>query len=95
MATKMINRDQPEYASYILPKARGPDDPLNLADFGGQLYIGIRELTEYRNGTIEAPLVPFDERYINSKMAFYENGNLGARVNLPACDDREDFEKKI
>ena len=33
--TKMVNRDQPEYASYFLPRARGPDDPLNIPSYGG------------------------------------------------------------
>ena len=92
---RMVNREQPEYASYFLPKATGPGDPLNIPELSGQMYIGIRETTEYRNGTIDQPLIPFDDRYINSKVAFYENGALKERINLPACDDREDFNRKV
>ena len=32
---RMIKREQPEYASYFLPKVRPPDDPLNIPEVGG------------------------------------------------------------
>ena len=38
------------------------------------MYIGIREVTEFQNGSIAQPLIQFDDRYINSKIAYYENG---------------------
>ena len=59
------------------------------------MYIGIRKFEEFQNGTVSNTLIPFDETYINSKVAFYENGDLKSRVNLPACDDSDDFNKKV
>ena len=59
------------------------------------MYIGIRDQVEYLNGTFSSPLIPFDERYINSKIAYYRNGALEQRVDLPACEDKEDFNRKI
>ena len=41
-ATKMVNRDDPNFVSYFLPKQRGPDEALNIPELGGQMYIGIR-----------------------------------------------------
>ena len=38
----MINRDDPNYGSYFLPKQRSPDEALNIPELGGQMYIGIR-----------------------------------------------------
>lgn len=83
----MVNRDEPNFVSYFLPKKRGPDDALNIPELGGQMYIGIRSFQEFQNGTITNSLIPFDESYINSKFAFYENDDLKYRLDLPACDD--------
>ena len=59
------------------------------------MYIGIREKIQFKNGTVEAPLIAFNDSYINSKVAYYQNGILDARIDLPACDDLEDFTKKV
>ena len=59
------------------------------------MYIGIREVTEFQNGSIAQPLIQFDDRYINSKIAYYEDGQLTNRVNLTYCDDQEDFSGKV
>ena len=91
---RMVNRDNPDYSGFFLTQVRGPYEALNVPELGGQMYIGIREVTEARNGTVTAPFIAFDERYINSKMVHYENNELLKRVNLPACEDRADFVAK-
>ena len=51
-AIKMVNRDEPNFVSYFLPKTRGPEEALNIPDLGGQMYIGIRRFEEFKNGTV-------------------------------------------
>ena len=39
---KMVQLDDNSYSSYFIPKSRSRDDPLLVADYGGQMYIALK-----------------------------------------------------
>ena len=45
--TKMINRTDPDYSYFRLTVDRNQEDPLNLPEVNGQMYIGLRQTSFY------------------------------------------------
>ena len=93
---RMVERDNPDYASYFLPASRGIDDQLSIPELGGQMYIGLKQRKETNiPGSFTDTIIPFDERYINGKIDYFDNSILQGRENMTACEDRQDFKKKV
>jgi len=61
------------------------------------MFIGLRKLTEYSDGTRIAQYVPFDDTFINGKIDYYEKAALEARKDLTECsaEDKDDFALKV
>lgn len=79
----MINRQNPQYNFYKLISNRTPEDPFVLSKVDGQVFIGLKETTEFSDGSKAENFIEFDPSFINSKVDFYDNASLVARKNLP------------
>lgn len=92
---KMIFRTDPDYSFYKLTQSWRADDPLNVPEIGGQMYIGMQQTKEYKDGSKVSKFIDFDPAYINGKIDYYDQSNLQARKDMPQCQDRDDFANKI
>ena len=92
---KMVNRTDPDYSFYKLTESWQPDEPLSLPSIGGEMYIGLQETKEYKDGTKISKFIDFDPAYINGKIDYYDQATLKARKDMPTCENRDDFEEKI
>ena len=59
------------------------------------MYIGLQETKEYKDGTKISKFIDFDPAYVNGKIDYYEQATLKARKDMPACENRAEFEEKI
>ena len=96
-ALKMLSREDPERAFYKLASTRPKDDALNLTDSNGQLYIGLSQLVEYKDGSSITSYIDMDPKYVGAKIDYYESRKLVARKNLELCNEntKNDFEAKV
>ena len=92
---KMINRTDPDYSFYKLTRSWTKEDPLNVPEIGGQMYIGLLETKEYTDGSKVSRFIDFDPAYVNGKIDYYDRTKLQARKDMPYCQDMKDFETKI
>ena len=92
---KMVNRTDPDYSFYKLTQSWPPDKPLNVANLGGQLYIGLMQTKEYKDGSKVTSFIDFDPRYLNGKIDYYESSSLQARKDMPLCENLSDYQGKI
>lgn len=94
---QLVERTEPDRTSYKMSVSRDKDDALNLPDNNSQMYIGLRETVEYRDGTRLSFFIDFDPAYINGKIDYYIKGSLDARKNLEICEESEltDFASKV
>ena len=69
---KMVNRTDPDYSFYRLTRSWPQDEPMNVPEEGGQVYIGLQETKEYKDGTKIARFIDFDPAYINGKIDYYD-----------------------
>ena len=90
---KMLRREDPERAFYKLASTRSKDDALNLTDSNGQLYIGLSQLVEYKDGSSITSFIDMDPKYVGAKIDYYESRKLVARKNLELCNEntKDDF----
>lgn len=88
---KMVNRTDPDYSFYRLTQSWQKEEPLNLPAIGGQMYIGLQQDLEYRDGTKIQKFIDFDPAYVNGKIDYYDKNTLSARKDMPQCEDLEDF----
>ena len=91
----MINRTDPDYSFYKLTQSWYKQDPLNIPEIGGQMYIGLLETKEYKDGSTSSRFIDFDPAYVNGKIDYYNQNQLEARKDMPQCVDRKDFQDKI
>ena len=49
---------------------------MNVPEVGGQVYIGLQETKEYKDGTKIARFIDFDPAYINGKIDYYDQSTL-------------------
>ena len=69
---KMVNRTDPDYSFYKLTQSWQKDEPLNLPEIGGQMYIGLQTTKEYKDGTKIQKFIDFDPAFVNGKIDYYD-----------------------
>lgn len=94
---RLLLREDPDRSSFKLTNSRPKEDALNLPSYEGQMYIGLRQKVEFKDGTSITSFIDFDPRYINGKIDYYEKRRLEARKNLELCAEAEkdDFEARV
>ena len=94
---RLVNREEPDRSFIKMTNSRNESDALNLPEYGGQMYIGLQEKAEYKDGSTITTYIPFDKRFINVKIDYYNRSNLEARQDLQLCDpvEMEDFALKV
>ena len=93
---RLINRENPEYASYFLPASRSASDSLSIPELRGQMYIGLKQRVQGTiPGSYKETIIPFDSEYINGKIDYFDGTKLQGRENLSNCEDQEDFNQKV
>ena len=68
----MISRSDPDYSFYRLTQSWRADEPLNLPEIGGQMYIGMIQTKEYKDGSKVSNFIDFDPAYVNGKIDYYD-----------------------
>jgi len=91
----MVKRTNPDYSFYKLTESWPKNKPLNLPKIGGQIYIGLYQTKEYKDGSKISKFIDFDPAYLNGKIDYYDRDSLSARKDMPICTDFEDFNKKV
>ena len=86
----MVNKLDPDLQFLRKTKSRPSDDPLNLPDIYGQMFIGLRNTTEYDDGRKEYEFIDLDPTYINGKIDYHKNRNLTARQDMSACEGEDE-----
>ena len=77
---RMLDRDNPEQASFFLPVSRSVDDSLSIPELNGQMYIGLRQREEKEiPGSYDEKIIAFDNQYINGKIDYFDNEKLVGR----------------
>ena len=95
--TKLVNRDDPDRSFYKLTKSRPKTDQLNLPEARGQMYIGLTQKTDFKDGTTISSFIEIDPSILNVRIDYYEKRKLLARKPLQPCEEIEksDFEEKV
>ena len=94
---QLVNREEPDRAFYKLTNSRSKEEQLNLPSIGDQMYIGLSQKTDYKDGTSITSFIDIDPAYLNVKIDYYDKRKLVARKNLAKCDpsERSDFDRKV
>ena len=80
-----MNREEPDRAFYKLTNSRSKEEQLNLPGIGDQMYIGLSQKTDYKDGTSITAFIDIDPAYINGKIDYYDKRKLVARKDLSKC----------
>lgn len=92
---KMVNRTDPDYSFYKLTQSWNREEPLNIPEIGGQMYIGLQQTTEYKDGSKVQRFIDFDPAYVNGKIDYRDQNDLQARKDMPSCADIDDYYGKV
>ena len=94
---RLGSRDGPNVSSQNQIMNRGPEDPLSIPESHGEIYIGLKQKKENDQipGTYKDEMISFDQRYINAKIEYQDNLMLRGRENLAACQNVDDFNRKV